>query len=77
MKCSSIVFCGSNQVRTFIAPDEFYQLQVLDRLAYQDNILVPISKTGLKGKAAGDSMDDDMEPQDDPLLIVHPNFSDE
>merc|ERR1719309_366170 len=37
--------------------------KVLDRLAYQDNILVPISKTGLKGKAAGDSMDDDMEPQ--------------
>merc|ERR1712241_1329424 len=51
--------------------------KVLDRLAYQDNILVPISKTGLKGQAAGDSMDDDMEPQDDPLLIVHPNFTDE
>jgi len=51
--------------------------KVLDRLAYQDNILVPISKTGLKGKAAGDSMDDDMEPQDDPLLIVHPNYTDE
>ena len=48
--------------------------KVLDRLAYQDNVLVPISKTGLKGK--GEGADDD-ESQDDPLLIVHPNWTDE
>jgi len=52
--------------------------KVVDRLAYQDNILVPISRTGLKGKAAagGDAGDDD-ESQDDPVLIVHPNYADE
>ena len=45
--------------------------KVLDRLAYQDSVLVPISKTGLKsGGAEGDD-----ESHEDPLLIVHPNFS--
>ena len=53
--------------------------KVLDRLAYQDNVLVPISRTGLKGKSqegAAAAADDD-ESQEDPLLIVHPNYADE
>ena len=43
--------------------------KVLDRLAYQDNVLVPLSKTGLKATAAEDGSADD-----NPILIVHPNY---
>lgn len=44
--------------------------KVLDRLAYQDNVLVPLSKTGLKASAA----DEDGTGDDNPILIVHPNY---
>jgi len=44
--------------------------KVLDRLAYHDNVLVPISKTGLQVKGGADADDG----QDDPILIVHPNY---
>lgn len=44
--------------------------KVIDRLAYHDNVLVPISKTGLHAK--GDDAD---QVQDDPILVVHPNYS--
>merc|ERR1711983_321097 len=41
--------------------------KVLDRLAYQDNVLVPLSKTGLK-------TDQDASADENPILIVHPNY---
>ena len=46
--------------------------KVLDRLAYQDNVLVPLSKTGLKAGATEDASGDD-----NPILIVHPNYVEE
>ena len=42
--------------------------KVLDRLAHNDNVLVPLSKTGLKTKT------DDEMIEDNPILIVHPNY---
>ena len=39
--------------------------KVLDRLAYQDNVLLPLSKTQLGG---------DAEHADNPVLVVHPNY---
>lgn len=55
--------------------------KVLDRLAYQDNVLVPISKTGLKGSGAAatasESGDGEEQTQDDPILIVHPNYAED
>ena len=43
--------------------------KVIDRLAFHDNVLVPISKTGLQARG-----DDAEAAQDDPILIVHPNY---
>ena len=43
--------------------------KVLDRLAYNDNVLVPLNKTGLQTGAAA-SGDSDANP----VLIVHPNY---
>ena len=40
--------------------------KVLDRLSYQDNVLIPLSKAGLKG--------DDTPLNEDPILLVHPNY---
>ena len=55
--------------------------KVLDRLAYQDNVLVPLSKTGLKGSGAAASItesgDGDEQAQEDPILIVHPNYAED
>ena len=42
--------------------------KVLDRLAHNDNVLVPLSKTGLKAKTDDEMIDDN------PILIVHPNY---
>ncbi len=39
--------------------------KVIDRLAYQDNVLIPLNRTGLKG---------DGEESEDPILVVHPNY---
>ena len=46
--------------------------KVIDRLTYQDQILIPLSKTGLSAK--GDVADDDSA--NDPILVVHPNYHD-
>ncbi|KAH1018069.1 hypothetical protein HUJ05_005891 [Dendroctonus ponderosae] len=40
--------------------------KVLDRLIYHDQIIIPLTKSGLKGSA--------QEEEDDPLLVVHPNY---
>ena len=46
--------------------------KVVDRLAFTDNILIPLTRTGLtsgrKGAAEGEE-----EPKD-PFLVVHPNY---
>lgn len=50
--------------------------KVLDRLAYMDNVLVPIGKQGLaaskSGAAAAAASEE--ESLSDPILIVHPNY---
>lgn len=55
--------------------------KVLDRLAYQDNVLVPISKTGLKSSGAAVTASEvgegDGQTQEDPILIVHPNYAED
>merc|ERR1712045_394055 len=45
--------------------------KVLDKLAYEDNVLVPLNQSkGLKTAAATEEGDTD----DNPILIVHPNY---
>ena len=76
-----------NQAGEDISQDDMLEKKqicekVLDRLAYQDNVLVPISKTGLKGSGAAatatESGDGEEEqPQEDPILIVHPNYAED
>jgi len=45
--------------------------KVLDKLAYNDNVLVPLNQSkGLKTAAATEDGDTD----DNPILIVHPNY---
>merc|ERR1711973_142363 len=43
--------------------------KVLDKLAYEDNVLVPLNSKGLKTAADGDA-----DTTDNPILIVHPNY---
>ena len=45
--------------------------KVIDRLAYEDSVLIPLNKTGLGG-ARGDQ--DGGAQAEDPYLVVHPNF---
>jgi len=45
--------------------------KVLDKLAYEDNVLVALSKTGLKAAA------EEGATEDNPILIVHPNYVDD
>merc|ERR1719228_2892921 len=42
--------------------------KVVDRLIYQDRVIIPLHKTGLKSSATTD------EGEDDPYLVVHPNY---
>lgn len=46
--------------------------KVLDRLVYHDQVIIPITSTGLK--SAGKSKSKPDEKDDDPVLVVHPNF---
>ena len=47
--------------------------KVIDRLAYEDSVLIPLNKTGLGG--AGAKADQEGGAQaEDPYLVVHPNF---
>ena len=46
--------------------------KVIDRLAYEDSVLIPLNKTGLGAGAKADK-DDDAQTED-PYLVVHPNF---
>jgi len=42
--------------------------KVLDRLIYNDQVIIPLTKSGLKGSR------DATEDEEDPLLVVHPNY---
>ncbi|XP_078052161.1 minichromosome maintenance 6 [Augochlora pura] len=42
--------------------------KIIDRLTYHDQIIIPLHTTGLRRK------DKDEEDEDDPLLVVHPNY---
>lgn len=44
--------------------------KVIDRLSFADNVLIPISKTGLSRKAGAEGDG----PAEDPVLVVHPNY---
>lgn len=44
--------------------------KVIDRMAYQDAVLIPVTKTGLKRTANEETV-----PNEDPILIVHPNYN--
>merc|ERR1712141_746543 len=46
--------------------------KVLDRLAYNDNVLVPLNKTGLQSDLFANAGDSAAEAN--PVLIVHPNY---
>ncbi|KAJ1527696.1 hypothetical protein ONE63_007655 [Megalurothrips usitatus] len=41
--------------------------KVIDRLIFHDQIIIPLSKTGLTGR-------DERNEEEDPLLVVHPNY---
>ncbi|KAI5645684.1 MCM2/3/5 family domain-containing protein [Phthorimaea operculella] len=44
--------------------------KVIDRLMYHDQVIIPLSTTGLKASQRSA----DQEIEDDPLLVVHPNY---
>ncbi|KAJ2940139.1 hypothetical protein O0L34_g14178 [Tuta absoluta] len=44
--------------------------KVIDRLMYHDQVIIPLSTTGLKASQRSA----DTEIEDDPLLVVHPNY---
>ncbi|XP_035442463.2 DNA replication licensing factor Mcm6 [Spodoptera frugiperda] len=44
--------------------------KVIDRLMYHDQVIIPLSTTGLKATQKSS----DQEIEDDPLLVVHPNY---
>ncbi|XP_046973084.1 DNA replication licensing factor Mcm6 [Vanessa cardui] len=43
--------------------------KVIDRLMYHDQVIIPLQTTGLKS-----SKSSEQEVEDDPLLVVHPNY---
>ncbi len=45
--------------------------KVIDKMAYDDNVLIPLNKTGLGGAKGAVGAEGDSE---DPYLIVHPNY---
>ncbi|KAF2879667.1 hypothetical protein ILUMI_26505 [Ignelater luminosus] len=42
--------------------------KVIDRLIYHDQVIISLSKVGLKGSS------EQQEDEEDPLLVVHPNY---
>ncbi len=43
--------------------------KVIERLAFSDNIIIPLNKSGLGSKKG-----EGAEETDDPVLVVHPNY---
>lgn len=44
--------------------------KVLDRLTYHDQVIIPLTRSGLKEKVTSQAA----EEEDDPFLVVHPNY---
>merc|ERR1719290_262685 len=44
--------------------------KVLDRLTYHDQVIIPLTRSGLKEKMSSQAS----EEEDDPFLVVHPNY---
>lgn len=44
--------------------------KVLDRLTYHDQVIIPLTRSGLKEKASSQAA----EEEEDPFLVVHPNY---
>ncbi|KAM7352785.1 minichromosome maintenance 6 [Cochliomyia hominivorax] len=48
--------------------------KVIDRLIYHDQVIIPLKTSELKQPGKSPKRTDDEEEQDDPLLVVHPNY---
>lgn len=48
--------------------------KVIDRLIYHDQVIIPLKTTELRQPGKSPRRTDDEEDQDDPLLVVHPNY---
>ncbi|GAB0097318.1 DNA helicase [Sergentomyia squamirostris] len=48
--------------------------KVLDRLAYHDQVIIPLRSTGLRRRPDTDDTPAQEEDSEDPLLVVHPNY---
>lgn len=48
--------------------------KVIDRLIYHDQVIIPLKTTELKQAGKSPKRTDEEEDQDDPLLVVHPNY---
>lgn len=46
--------------------------KVIDRLIHHDNIIIELAQTGITDEKGGDS---EIIKEEDPLLVVHPNFT--
>jgi len=44
--------------------------KVLDRLTYHDQVIIPLTRSGLKEKVSSQAT----EEEEDPFLVVHPNY---
>lgn len=51
--------------------------KVIDRLVHRDHVIIELAKTGLKTRRVGTPAveGEEMVTEEDPLLVVHPNFS--
>lgn len=49
-------------------------MKVIDRLVHHDNILIELKHTQLKSKSKSKSTEEPLPVEDDPYLVVHPNY---
>ena len=48
--------------------------KVIDRLIYHDQVIIPLKTTELRQPGKSPRRTEDEDEQDDPLLVVHPNY---
>lgn len=48
--------------------------KVIDRLIYHDQVIIPLKTTELKQAGKSPKRTEEEEDEDDPLLVVHPNY---
>ncbi|XP_041460150.1 zygotic DNA replication licensing factor mcm6-B-like [Lytechinus variegatus] len=51
--------------------------KVIDRLVHRDHVIIELAQTGLKTRRPGAHVEEgeEMVTEEDPLMVVHPNFS--